>query len=222
MLRDLASSIALPLARTLFSDSTILPPVHFSGNCKLGKKISISSFVEMRNSTIKDSVSIGPFSVIWDTIIGEATSLNQQCHTAYAVIGKFSRISWNVTIGATNHSTQNISSYFVEPADTVHVGSDVWLGANSVIFPGVKVGNGSIIGAGALVREDVSDYAVVAGVPAKILRYRFDAETVEKLKQIKWWQISANTFFENPKVFNSNPTPENLKTLEELVKKSVL
>src|SRR5208283_4380849 len=103
----------------------------------------------------------------------------------------------------------------------IHVGNDVWLGANSVIFPNINVGNGSVVGAGAVVKHDVPEYAIVAGVPARILKYRFDTETIRKLKQIEWWRISPSTFFENSKIFNSPPTNENIKKLEQLVEKSL-
>ena len=68
------------------------------------------------------------------------------------------------------------------------IGNDVWIGTNAILFPGIKIGNGAIIGAGAVVNKDVPDYAIVAGIPAKIIRYRFDNEIIEGLNQIKWWE----------------------------------
>lgn len=70
---------------------------------------------------------------------------------------------------------------------SVIIGNDVWIGANVVILPGVSIGNGAIIAAGAVVNRDVEDYAIVGGVPAKLIRYRFSEEQIHKLQQIKWW-----------------------------------
>lgn len=68
--------------------------------------------------------------------------------------------------------------------------NDVWVGCNVTILPGCKrIGNGAIIGAGSIVTRDVPPYAIVAGNPAKILRYRFDEDTIKKLEQSKWWDL---------------------------------
>ena len=68
------------------------------------------------------------------------------------------------------------------------IGDDVWIGTNVVILPGVHIGQGAIIGAGAVVTKDVPPYACVGGVPAKLLKYRFPKETIEKLLKINWSQ----------------------------------
>ncbi len=69
----------------------------------------------------------------------------------------------------------------------VVIGNDVWIGANVVILPSVTIGNGAVIAAGAVVTKSVPDYAVVAGVPAKVMRYRFSPEEIGALNQIQWW-----------------------------------
>lgn len=72
----------------------------------------------------------------------------------------------------------------------ITVGNDVWLGANVIITNSANIGNGVIAAAGAVITKDVPDYAVVAGVPAKIIRYRYTADQIEKLNQIRWWDWS--------------------------------
>jgi len=67
------------------------------------------------------------------------------------------------------------------------IGHDVWVGAGAFIKRGITVGNGAIIGAHAVVTRDVPPYAIVAGQPAKVLRMRFDAHTVERLQALQWW-----------------------------------
>ena len=70
--------------------------------------------------------------------------------------------------------------------DTV-IGNDVWIGYEAVIMPGVKIGDGAVIGTRALVTKDVPPYTIVGGVPAKPIRRRFDDATVEKLEALRWW-----------------------------------
>ena len=68
------------------------------------------------------------------------------------------------------------------------IGNDVWIGYEAVIMAGVHIGNGAIIAARAVVTKDVPPYTIVGGVPARLIRKRFDEETIQKLKTLKWWE----------------------------------
>lgn len=76
------------------------------------------------------------------------------------------------------------------------IGNDVWLGQNVIITNGVNIGNGVIAAAGSVITKDIPDYAVVAGVPAKIIKYRFKPEQIKKLNSIRWWDWSLKTISE--------------------------
>lgn len=80
---------------------------------------------------------------------------------------------------------------------TTIIGNDVWVGRNVIFLQGVKIGNGAIIGAGAVISKDVPEYAVVVGSPQEIKRIRFTAEQIAKLDKIKWWEWSREKVFEN-------------------------
>ena len=69
----------------------------------------------------------------------------------------------------------------------VVIGNDVWIGHGATILPSVRIGNGAVVGAGAVVTKDVPDYSIVAGNPARVLRYRFDEETINRLNESQWW-----------------------------------
>lgn len=75
-------------------------------------------------------------------------------------------------------------------AQTTHVGNDVWIGHGAFILPGVNIGDGAVIAAQSVVTKDVEPYAIMAGSPAKLIRYRFDSGKVEKLLLCKWWDFA--------------------------------
>lgn len=120
------------------------------------------------------------------------------------IIGKFVQIAHGVQFitSSANHQMDGFSTYpfavFGEPwsssykakwpnkGDTI-VGNDVWIGHEALIMPAVSIGDGAIIASRSVVTKDVPPYTIVAGNPAKIIRKRFDEETIAKLLEIKWW-----------------------------------
>ena len=132
-------------------------------------------------------------------------------------IGNFCSISDDVTIllGG-EHEINTISSYpFTlknhHTKGDVTIGNDVWIGQSTLILSGVTIGDGAIIGANSLVTKDVEPYAIVGGNPAKLIKYRFDDETIEKLLELKWWDWDIKKIMDNRQLLNS----ENFEKLFE-------
>lgn len=131
-------------------------------------------------------------------VVGEHTYLSECCHVAQmTTIGKFCSIGNLCTIGAQPHPVDELMTFpqsmlFPErPATAVKtsVGNDVWIGSNSVIMGGVSVGDGAVIGAGSVVTATVPAYAIVAGNPARLLRFRFEPRIIEELLRTEWWNL---------------------------------
>jgi len=117
-------------------------------------------------------------------------------------IGKYCSIAENVVIlGGGNHNYINITTHPFKTfkneslnvkdlntsRKTTVIGNDVWIGMNALILGGVTIGDGTVIGAGSVVTKDVPPYVIVAGNPAKIIKYRFTDEQIKHLLEIKWW-----------------------------------
>lgn len=132
-------------------------------------------------------------------------------------IGAFCSIGSRVRIGHGTHPLNYISSspYFYldrleyktdktpshnewEVLMPVHIGNDVWIGDDVFIKNGIIIGDGAVIGAKSVVTHDVPPYAVVAGNPAKVLRYRFSAEIIIKLLKLKWWNLPDDVIKQIP------------------------
>jgi len=90
----------------------------------------------------------------------------------------------------------------------VTIGNDVWVGINTLVLSGVSIGDGAVIGASSVVANDVPPYTVVAGNPARLIRRRFDDETIKKLLEMKWWNWDIQKIKDNMPLLRSNHIAE--------------
>lgn len=130
-------------------------------------------------------------------------------------LGSYCAIGKDVKMVLSNHSTENVSmqySFYKSnfnqlpnlPKKTkvsIDIGSDVWIGDNVIILPNVKIGHGSVIGAGSVVTKSVEPYSIVAGVPAKKIKMRFNKETIDVMLSSKWWTWSERKIKDNKEFF---------------------
>ncbi len=180
------------------SDPRIHPTAELKG-CRLGRYVAVAERVILRE------VSVGDYSYF-----------ERHGEAIYTTIGKFCSIAANVRLNALEHPLERITTHKVtyrpneyfkylgvdqgfrerRRARPVTIGNDVWIGHGAVVMPGVTIGDGAAVGANAVVTRDVAPYEIVAGVPAKRIRMRFEPETATRLQALAWWDWPAEKLAE--------------------------
>jgi len=191
----------------------------YDSDSKISLKSTVQRFVVIRNSTI-----------------GEFSYVGHDSNILCATIGKFCSISRHVSVGLSPHPSNWISTsplffkshnatgfkwiekdvYDDTPAPIL-IGNDVWIGMNAAITGGVKVGNGAIIAAHSVVTKDIPPYAIVGGVPAKIIRYRFDESIINKLEELCWWDLPPSVLKDNIKSFQKEISVAEIDAIIESI-----
>lgn len=152
---------------------------------RLGLRARFGSTIKIRSGTyISKDVEIGAYGYI-----------GRRCDISAARIGRFVSIGNNVGIGLGEHPIELLStSHHFHRVDSnkaetrCEIGADVWIGASAIVRRGTKIGIGAIVGANSFVNRDVPDYAIFAGSPARLIRYRFDTDTIAHLLASRWWE----------------------------------
>jgi acetyltransferase-like isoleucine patch superfamily enzyme len=143
---------------------------------------------------------------VFGSTIGRHTYVGARSTVIHANVGRFCSIGVDCHIGGGRHPTHFVSTHpiFYSPAGhtgpsfadrsyyqehlPVRIGHDVWIGGAASVLDGVEIGDGAVIGAGAVVTRPVESYSIVAGVPARLVRKRFDDETIRALGELRWWE----------------------------------
>ena len=188
-------------------------------NCTIGKKVTLNNCIFSEHSRVAEYASVH------NTEVGSYSALGRYSKIVHTKIGKYCAISWDTTINAISHPYNHltISAFpyvprvgnFVKKRKQTYkeviIKNDVWIGANSVVLPGIQI-------AGAVVTKDVPDYAIVVGVPAKIVKYRFEEDIIKRLLELKWWDLDPKVIKKNVDLWGGEFNCESLKRLEEICK----
>lgn len=196
-----------------------------------GFKSSFFSFVDA-NSKFSEFNRLHFASIVKDSILGRFTYV-AGARIQSATIGNFCSIGPGSRVGGLGHHPTNWVSthpvfysrnkqsnarfsdknYFTE-TKRVSIGNDVWIGAKAIVLDGVNIGDGAVIAAGAVVTQDVQPYAIVGGVPAKLIRFRFEQNIIDALVASCWWTWSEDKLRGKLEIFRVSPTDEILEILK--------
>ena len=180
---------------------------------QLGEEPTIHESCRIIDSQVGSWTELMRGTTLVESTFGDYSYTAGDVSIIYADVGKFCSIASHVRINPGNHPmwrvTQHHATYrrrqygFGEADDAeffqwrrdhrCQIGHDVWIGHGAIVMPGVKVSNGAVIGSGAVVTKDVLPYQVVAGVPARPIRYRFGPHIIRQLQQIAWWDWDRET-----------------------------
>lgn len=172
----------------------------------LGDQPSIHRTASVRATTFGRFCEVGARTKVAESSFGDYAYVVNDSDIIYTTVGKFCSIAAHTRINPGNHPLERValshftyrsSAYGMGQDDPAFfdwrrsfrcvMGNDVWIGHGAIVLPGVKLGNGAAVGAGAVVTKDVPPFAIVVGNPAKILRYRFTPEIIAALERIAWW-----------------------------------
>jgi acetyltransferase-like isoleucine patch superfamily enzyme len=215
----------ITLERGVLLDKCDLKPgeeaIYISKKCTLIESqlhggVCLQKGVTVRGVLLRGDVDIGAYTSIMgpNTIVSAGISNIQ--------IGKYCSIARRVTILASGHCSDRIMTATVGKRlvgkkllgtscsrGAIQIGHDVWVGTNAVILDGVSIGNGAVIGANAVVTKDIPAYAVAVGVPARVIKYRFDKKVIERLQDLMIWDFPENVLIKNLEIFEQ-PLNENI------------
>lgn len=197
--------------------ANILAKMLLSIPSRLISRTSVLAVV--RNSNIDKTAAIDKFTRFYDSSIGRYSYVGGSCIIVNTTIGKFCSIAQNSIIGGANHPTDWVSTSPVfrkgenilgktlseldyRAYEKTSIGNDVWIGEGAMVMTGCNIGNGAVIAARAVVTKDVEPYSIVAGIPAKEIRKRFEAEDIAYLQNLKWWDWNDERLLIHGGAFN--------------------
>ncbi|MDR2835634.1 MAG: CatB-related O-acetyltransferase [Bacteroidales bacterium] len=212
------------MENNLLPDPNVIFPVH-----------NIKTVVYIKPTIKNKNIIVGDFTYFSDIDFENHVTHFYEFYNDKLIIGKFCQIAAGVEfiMNGANHQMDCVSTFpfyifekWNENAPSLDklplkgdiiIGNDVWIGQNSTILPGVKIGDGVIIGTKSVVGSDIEPYSIAAGNPAKIIRKRFDEELIEIMLKLKWWDKTIDEINKLIPILHNN----NLEYVKEELRKIV-
>jgi acetyltransferase-like isoleucine patch superfamily enzyme len=199
-------------SKKLLNGSLTLAPLAEIRSSFLDGKNEVGMYSSINRSTVGSYSNVGVSSYVSDSMIGRYTLIGSRVSIGgfghplnYLSIGAF---QWGQSLEAWGYSkefSKNFDSGIRPKEDITEIGSDCWIGDNSVILAGRNLGHGCVIGAGSVVTTDIPPYAIAVGNPARVIRYRFSDNLISQLIEFRWWELNiedlVGTDFTQPHLF---------------------
>lgn len=191
------------------------------------KGVYISPFAYFNNRSVLEGCNVvHKGAIISSSHIGYGTYIGPDTNLNNSIVGRYCSIAGNVKVVSATHPTSDFVStspmffstlrqtgksycttdrfneFLSIDGRTVIIGNDVWIGEGVTIKGGIRIGDGAIVAMNACVTKDVPPYAIVGGVPAKIIRYRFNEDQIRKLQLIRWWNKPESWIMKHSEAFN--------------------
>ncbi len=182
-------------------------PRRHSPSASRDGKPRVHATAQLRDCVLGRFTDVGERVVMAECELGDYSYVERGAEAIYTTIGKFCAIASNARLNALNHPIERVvqhkisyrpNEYFIgakldkgfreqRQSRRVTIGHDVWVGHGAIVMPGISIGHGAVVAAGAVVTKDVEPYAIVAGVPARRIKWRFAKSVRERIITLAWW-----------------------------------
>lgn len=198
----------------------LVHPTALRYNSSLYGLVSVKEGAKLYSVLIDGETTIGRFTVL------NGPNMEIQSRLFPVSIGSFCSIAKGVLFQSYFHDHERLTTHFIlhhvfgeewgkelTAKGPIVVGSDVWIGAQSIIMSGVTIGNGAVVAANSVVNKDVPAYAIVAGSPAKVIKYRFEESVIDMLEQLKWWDWPIEKIKQHRQLFSGKMDVQAIQAL---------
>lgn len=194
----------------------------------IGKNTVVGTYSRLDTCTLAGENYINRRCMLSHVDFGAYSYMGYNNIVRYCSIGKFCSLAWNISIGGDNHPIHHGSTFpghrwntvlgeerpvLAHEAPAGKIGNDVWVGSGATVLYGVNIGDGAVVAAGALVNRNVPPYAVVAGVPAKVIKMRFAPEIIQGLSRCHWWDLPVDGLKKARPILESEMSAQSLEDL---------